>query len=825
MKYDELFKQATGFPNPYPYQRRLALTADLPELLNIPTGLGKTEAVVLAWLWRRRFDPREEVRQNTPRRLVYCLPMRVLVEQSHERVIGMMGNLGLLAMSPGDDNRSDGWAAKHGDTGGRIAVSLLMGGEDADDWDLYPEREAVLVGTQDMLLSRALNRGYAMSRYRWPVHFGLLNNDCLWVMDEVQLMGVGLATSAQLAGVRSGLKTWLKCPTLWMSATPDPTQLATVDHAAPSPGTIWGLDPEDLADERVRLLRGASKEIRILEDVDPSGKSYPRVLASRVAELHRPGKLTLVVVNVVERARRIFGELGKLSLGDVELRLVHSRFRPAERRHWQDEFLSRDARLPTGGRIVVATQVVEAGVDLSATSLVTEAAPWASLVQRFGRCNRRGEFGSGEAVAAIVPMGEQTAAPYGWEEVSVGLETVRDLRDAGIEHLSKVQPRSTSAEFQTVIRRKDIVELFDTTPDLAGDDVDVSRYIRESQDIDVQFFWRAEGPNPDGRLSRGPARDELCPVAIGEARDFLKKSAGEHRSQVWVFNALESRWARAHPAQLRPGQALLLLVVAGGYSVETGFDPSAKGAVAEVLPPDLGLDVHDQEGYDEDTYAEGAFQTIAEHTDAVVATVERLARSLGLPKEIADLLMQAARWHDRGKAHEVFQKRVPSERRPEALRDTRDLAKAPSKLWTSGYERPHFRHEVASALAALAAGLTDLAAYLVASHHGKVRLSLRSMPGESFPADAGSRFCRGVWDGDRLPATGLGGGMLAPEVTLSLDPMEIGLSPQGKPSWTELAIALRHEPGPFRLAFLEAVLRTADRLASMAGRQGPAQHA
>ena len=49
--------------------------------------------------------------------------------------------------------------------------------------------ETVIVGTQDQLLSRALNRGYSMSRFRWPVHFGLLDNDCLWVMDEIQLMG------------------------------------------------------------------------------------------------------------------------------------------------------------------------------------------------------------------------------------------------------------------------------------------------------------------------------------------------------------------------------------------------------------------------------------------------------------------------------------------------------------------------------------------------------------------------------------------------------------------------------------------------------------
>jgi CRISPR-associated endonuclease/helicase Cas3 len=40
--------------------------------------LGKTAAVVLAWLWNRVQRPDSE----WPRRLVYCLPMRTLVEQT-----------------------------------------------------------------------------------------------------------------------------------------------------------------------------------------------------------------------------------------------------------------------------------------------------------------------------------------------------------------------------------------------------------------------------------------------------------------------------------------------------------------------------------------------------------------------------------------------------------------------------------------------------------------------------------------------------------------------------------------------------------------------
>jgi hypothetical protein len=55
---------ATG-NEPYPYQERIAAQG-LPELLAVPTGAGKTAAMVLGWLWRRRFHPDRSVRGATP---------------------------------------------------------------------------------------------------------------------------------------------------------------------------------------------------------------------------------------------------------------------------------------------------------------------------------------------------------------------------------------------------------------------------------------------------------------------------------------------------------------------------------------------------------------------------------------------------------------------------------------------------------------------------------------------------------------------------------------------------------------------------------------
>ena len=79
---DRLWNCATGDAARagFPYQRRLALEP-WPDLLKIPTGLGKTAGVALAWMHKRL---EEDFR--TPRRLVWCLPMRTLVEQTAKNV-------------------------------------------------------------------------------------------------------------------------------------------------------------------------------------------------------------------------------------------------------------------------------------------------------------------------------------------------------------------------------------------------------------------------------------------------------------------------------------------------------------------------------------------------------------------------------------------------------------------------------------------------------------------------------------------------------------------------------------------------------------------
>jgi CRISPR-associated endonuclease/helicase Cas3 len=984
-RFAALFRQATGNPVPLPYQEYLALGNPFPTLLDVPTGLGKTAAAILSWIWRRRFAE-ASIACDTPRRLVYCLPMRVLVEQTFTEALKWLHRLGLLAgtaewtevgadglptnqaqlarvengesrgyrADPGC-NQLDGWASKNGDHGKQpIAIHLLLGGEEKTDWALWPERDAVLIGTQDMLLSRAMNRGYAAGRARWPLEFGLLNSDCLWVFDEIQIMDTGLASSLQFDAWRRGLKlrpardefpkenpkhTSRPCHSLWMSATMARHWLdravdwsSRVEEAWNSRHQLQGSERTDtnLRSGQLFQIKKAivSPPVSALEkpktkdgradrtDAERKQTDYLKRLAEHIekAENHAQDGLTLVIVNTVDRARRLYELLSKqASLSVVPIKLIHSRFRPFERAQWES-FLNQKG--PTR-RILISTQVVEAGVDLSACVLYTELAPWASLVQRFGRCARYpGE--SGKIIWLDLDLGtdrqpvDHWALPYDRAELIAAREKLQSITDGGLESLTKIKTDIESDasgrqakqlfpyEPRFVPHDKDLFDLFDTTPDLTGADVDISRFIRDGEELDVQAFWREMANGATPQKKDRPHRRELCSVPFLRFREVLPtlRKAG----RIWRRNYRRG-WElidQRDSEQVYPGQVFLLENSCLGYSTSLGWTGGNPEDDVEPVPiEDINNKADSSSDTDEseDLSELSRWFTIEEHTRDVCKQLQVLLENAGVSDSEKKVLRLAARLHDWGKAHIAFQaklKRDMLEAAKSSDLQGQHAAKAPngkgrktkqvdesknawrrSKIRSQPSDtpeadrdrrRPGFRHELASALAVLEAlyrakpnhawfawpdGLNkadfgevftdgpepsladdplmkelialtpdelDLLIYLVAAHHGKVRMSLRSSPDDDRddvpdPCPSGKRQARGVRDGDQVPGCKIPSGETWP-VKLSLDPMELGLSPRYGASWRERTQLLLERLGPFQLGYLEALLRAADCRAS-----------
>jgi len=92
---------------------------------------------------------------------------------------------------------------------------------------------------------------------------------------------------------------------------------------------------------------------------------------------------------------------------------------------------------------------------------------------------------------------------------------------------------------------------------------------------------------------------------------------------------------------------------------------------------------------------------------------------------------------------------------------------------------------------------------------------LRALPDEEPQKDKayqGQRFARGIWEGDELPALDFDGETI-PQTRLRLAIMELGEGEQG-PSWSARTQRLLKRHGPFRLAWLETLVRVADWRAS-----------
>jgi len=107
MNFADFFKAATEYP-PYNYQCRLACgdhaRLDNPEtlvqgrechslLINIPTGLGKTAAVVLAWLWNR-LRPTLNTSTIIHQLTTMAWPRRLLPADAHATVCPRRANDG-----------------------------------------------------------------------------------------------------------------------------------------------------------------------------------------------------------------------------------------------------------------------------------------------------------------------------------------------------------------------------------------------------------------------------------------------------------------------------------------------------------------------------------------------------------------------------------------------------------------------------------------------------------------------------------------------------------------------------------------------------------
>jgi CRISPR-associated endonuclease/helicase Cas3 len=831
--------------DPFPWQSRLL--AELrrgawPRSLDLPTGLGKT-AVMAIWLVARARGA-----AHLPRRLVYVVDRRAVVDQATRVAEGLRA---FVDATP-EVRAALGLSRP-------LPISTLRGQfADNREWLTDPTAPAIVVGTVDMIGSRLLFEGYACSRKMRPYHAGLLATDTVLVLDE-----------AHLVPPFERLLDQIPAPTYWPTgpiAVP-PIRLVSLSATGRDTRDPFRLDAADTAHDVVKRRVGAVK--RATWASVPKG-GYAEEAARRAWGLATaagaPARV-LVFCNartdaekakdaVLKRAAAERGRGGALPATSLLVggRRVRERT-DAERTLQSLGFVASDDRAPLTDHVFLfATSAGEVGVDLDADHLVADVVAWERMVQRLGRVNRRGE-----REASVVFLAEEgspwadpvralfEALPEDGDARRVGPAALGALREL---HPDRVRKASTPEPSYPALSLP-LVEAWAMTSlrEHTGRP-EVAPWLRGWVDDEPQttVVWRDRVTAPLGCTL--DAWFEAVPVHLSEGLEAeswrvaewltgraekLGREAGDGRPAdadvvaLVLDDGVEDRWTLAELVAAKDakgrerltarltGRTLVVDRRLGGLSAEGLLDGKADApapalddpaAPWEGAPYRVAVDPGEERGWqdrlrvprdvdgDEEVtswlvvqkqHQDGATeddrstasrpQGLGEHQAWTRDEAERMVRAYGaqLPDDVRAAVVLAAALHDEGKRSARWQ-RAFSARGPDA-----PYAKTAGPVRVALLDG--YRHELGSlpyleqspAFAALSGDARELALHLVAAHHGFARPLIATSGCDDVP-----------------------------------------------PSQVELrarAVALRYlrlqqRWGPWRLAWLEALVRAADQSAS-----------
>ncbi|MBC1805054.1 CRISPR-associated helicase Cas3' [Listeria booriae] len=152
--------------------------------------------------------------------------------------------------------------------------------------------------------------------------------------------------------------------------------------------TLPGIIPDLLAKNDVSFTR--AEEDFISERVRHSLEVVHEQINSDFISDFYNGNRILVICNTVRVAKEMYEKLEKI-YGD-EVKLIHSQFIKRDRNAKSDAILADGHKTSEGPCIWVATQVVEASLDIDFDLLFTELSDLNGLFQRMGRCYRNREL-------------------------------------------------------------------------------------------------------------------------------------------------------------------------------------------------------------------------------------------------------------------------------------------------------------------------------------------------------------------------------------------------------------------------------------------------
>lgn len=357
------FKKITGFyPNPMQidmFQRLLKY--DIGLLLKSPTGSGKTEAVIAPSIFKEY-------------RLFMIYPATSLIDDQAKRLKNILQKLS-------ERNKEYSLIV---DTGAISERTVFRNGDALPTGKRHLYKADLILTTLDKFLYRFFGYGEPKKSYIFPFRIHNVLKKTLFCFDEAHSYdGVAFTNFAKL--IRSLYEVDLNL--VVMTATMPESYLKSLDFLEvvdySTGNNYYELEvfyPKEFPDRTIQYIK---------LEASNDNENYEKALISQISTLieneYSSSKKIIATLESVKNAANLYTSLESKF---KNIFLYHGRLPNERRRFVYDEIKKREENKE--GYLLITTSAIEVGCDLDSHILITELCNPEQLIQRAGRCNRKG---------------------------------------------------------------------------------------------------------------------------------------------------------------------------------------------------------------------------------------------------------------------------------------------------------------------------------------------------------------------------------------------------------------------------------------------------
>lgn len=397
------------------------------------TGIGKTLSTLSLALKKR-----EDVRKSkgyTPR-IIYCLPFLSIIDQTYEVITDVL-------KASGTEPDSSVLIQQHHLTD--LSYTNRRNGE-IEDYESYMADILLNSWDSEITLTTFESLFHAILTNKRNLHFFRVPGSIV-ILDEIQ--AVPPKYWKVISKVLEHLSSYAGVTIIFSSATvPQPFLLSSK-----------------------KLIRGNYELDRY--DVNYFGEMTfedfkGNVLKEYVQNVRDRGKSLMIVTNTIKSCKELYNYLREeMGLKEDYLYCLSSNIPNVVRRN-----IIREIREKKGFRVLVTTQLIEAGVDLSFDYCIRDLGPLDSILQVAGRVNRSSEKARGKLVIVEL-LRDESKRPFSWiydstiiwatkqilDKQSWSEPEIYALSDGYFDELEKKGLESKSLELLEALEKLDFDEI------------------------------------------------------------------------------------------------------------------------------------------------------------------------------------------------------------------------------------------------------------------------------------------------------------------------------------------------------------------------------